>query len=456
MTRSINVNTKHISKYLLTPPKILVFGFVFMIGLGALLLSLPIASQGEQIAFIDALFMSASATCVTGLAVIDPGTTLTLFGKVVLLMQVQIGGLGFMTMATLIALVFNKRISFRERLILQQAMNQGSMEGIVKLVRKVIFYSLIIELTGAIALTLRFWMNMPFSDAAFMGIFHSVSTFNNAGFDILGPLHGPFAGFNPYITDAYTNIVLMTLIFLGGIGFVVLADILELPKWSKLTLQSKVVLTTTLLLMGIGALVIFALEFTNPNTLKPLELPGKMLSALFQSVTTRSGGLSTVDIFSLQQSTQFFMIILMFIGAAPGSTAGGIKVTTFAVLIGAVYTMARGKNDVVLFHNRIDKEVVYKAITMTLLSFLLVITFTLMLSVTEHFSFLQILFEVTSAFSTSGLSMGVTPHLSPFGKLAVSLLMFLGRIGPLTLAYALTPKKDKELFRYPEGKITIG
>ncbi|WP_438350354.1 TrkH family potassium uptake protein [Paenibacillus sp. FA6] len=454
----MNILTKRkLFRYLLTPPKILVFGFAIIIFIGAILLSLPIASStGVALSFVDALFMATSATCVTGLAVIDPGTQLSLFGEIVMLSLFQIGGLGFTTMATLIALVFNKRISIKERLILQQAMNHGSMEGIVRLMRKVIFYSLTIELIGAALLAIRFSLDMPIIQAMYYGVFHSISSFTNVGFDILGTIHGPFSSFNPYVNDPFVNLILMLLIFLGGIGFIVISDLLGFRKSRKLLLHSKVVLTVSVALIVVGTIVIYIFEYTNVHTLQALSHPDKIIASALQSVTTRSGGISTLDIPMLRQSTQFFMIIWMFIGAAPGSTGGGIKVTTFAILIGAVYTMARGREDVVFFRNRIAKEVVYKAITLTLLSFLLVIAFTMVLSITEDRQFLTLLFETTSAFGTCGLSMGITPDLSPFGKGSITFLMFLGRLGPLTLAYALTPKAKKESFRYPEGKITIG
>ncbi|AOZ94377.1 TrkH family potassium uptake protein [Paenibacillus crassostreae] len=451
------IQNKKILRYLLTPPKILVIGFALIIFIGAILLSLPIASStGEALSFIDALFMSTSATCVTGLAVIDPGTELSLFGEIVILSLFQIGGLGFTTMATLIALVFNKRISIKERLVLQQAMNHGSMEGIVRLMRKVIVYSLTIEFVGAVLLAIRFSVDMPVMKAMYYGLFHSISSFTNVGLDILGTIHGPYSSFNPYVNDPFVSIVIILLIFLGGIGFIVISDLLGFRKSRKLSLHSKVVLSVSLVLVVVGTIVIYIFEFTNVHTLQSLNQLDRIVASTMQSVTARSGGITTLDVPMLRQSTQFFMIILMFIGAAPGSTGGGIKVTTFAVLIGAVIAMARGKDDVVFFRNRISKDVVYKAITLTLLSFLLIIAFTMILSVTEDRQFLTLLFEVTSAFGTCGLSMGLTPELSSIGRVTITFLMFLGRLGPLTLAYALTPKPQKESFRYPEGKITIG
>nr|WP_229521822.1 TrkH family potassium uptake protein [Paenibacillus monticola] len=438
----------------LTPPKILSLGFMLLIAVGTALLSLPAAAVEGRISFIDALFMATSATCVTGLAVIDTGTQLTTFGQVVLLVLFQFGGLGFVTMATLITFVLNKRISLKERLLLQESMNQHSMQGIVLLIRRVLIYSLIIQLSGAILLAGRFMADMPFGKAIYYGLFHSVSIFNNAGFDLFGDIHGPFSGLTRYVEDPIVNLTSMLLIFLGGIGFIVLSDVIDFPKRKRLTLHSKVVLTTSVILVLAGAAVFFLLELN--HTLKPLHTGGKIMASFLQAITPRSGGVTTIEIPLLRESTQFLMILLMFIGAAPGSTGGGIKITTFAILVTAVYAKLRGREDIVLFRNRIAKGNVYKAITMTLLSLMLVVIATMLLSVTENADFLSVLFEAVSAFGTSGITMGLTTELTAIGKVLVIILMFVGRIGPLTLAYALKPKNSKELYRYPEGNITIG
>ncbi|WP_310828798.1 TrkH family potassium uptake protein [Paenibacillus pedocola] len=438
----------------LTPPKILSLGFILLIAAGTLLLYLPAASTGDRISFIDALFMATSATCVTGLAVIDTGTELTVFGQVVLLVLFQFGGLGFVTMATLITLVLSKRISLKERLLLQESMNQNSMQGIVKLIRRVLIYSLVIQLSGAILLAARFLIDMPVGKALYYGLFHSVSIFNNAGFDLFGDVHGPFSGLTRYVEDPIVNITSMLLIFLGGIGFIVLSDVVDFPKRKRLTLHSKVVLSSSAALIVIGAAVFFWLELN--STLKPLHAGGKIMASFLQAITPRSGGVTTIEIPLLRESTQFLMILLMFIGAAPGSTGGGIKITTFALLVVTVYARIRGKEDIVMFRHRISKDNVYRAITMTLLSLILVVTATMLLSVTESADFLTVLFEAVSAFGTSGITMGLTPELTTAGKILVIILMFIGRTGPLTLAYAIKPKKNKELYRYPEGNITIG
>ena len=441
----------------LTPPQILVIGFAAIILTGAVLLMLPVASaNGMPLRFLDALFTATSATCVTGLVVVDTGTYFSTFGQIVIILLIQVGGLGFMTMSTLFAFMLKKRISLKERLILQEAMNQGSMEGIVRLIRKVIRYSLTIEFIAAVIFSIRWSIDLGPATGIYFGIFHAISFFNNAGFDLFGSVSGPFSSLTHYADDMIVNFVAMALIVFGGIGFVVISDLLEFKRNKRLSLHSKVVLSATGTLILVGAIVIFVFEFSNTKTVGSLSWYGKLLASFTQSVSPRTAGINTVDLASLRQATQFFIIILMFIGASPGSTGGGIKTTTFTTLIGAMIAMIRGKEDIVFFHHRLGKDRILKAITLTMIALFLVITVTMLLSTSEDHSLLVILFEVTSAFGTVGLSLGLTPDLTDFGKVLIVLTMFAGRLGPLTLAYALGPKTEKELYRYPEGKITIG
>ncbi|WP_237392042.1 TrkH family potassium uptake protein [Paenibacillus dendrobii] len=437
----------------LAPPQILVLGFAGIILIGSILLSLPISNTtGKPLRFIDALFTATSATCVTGLVVKDTGTFFSTFGQVVIMLLIQVGGLGFMTMATLFSLALKRRISLRDRLILQEAMNQNTMEGIVRLIRKVLIFSLVIEACGAILFAVRWSFDMPVGRAIYFGIFHGVSMFNNAGFD----LFGHFNSLTGYVYDPLVNIVVMFLIVSGGIGFIVLSDLVDFRKNRKLSLHSKVVLSMTGALIIVGAVVIFIFEFTNPKTLGSLNWGGKILASFFQSVTPRTAGANTLDLAGMRQASQFFMVILMFIGASPGSTGGGIKTTTFTILVGAVLAMIRGRDDIVLFRYRLAQERIFKALTITFLALFLVVGVSMVLSTTEDSNFLTILYETTSAFGTVGLTLGLTPHLTLVGKILISLTMFAGRLGPLTLAYALGPKKGKELYRHPEGKIIIG
>lgn len=436
-----------------SPPQVLVIGFAIIILIGTILLMLPISNtKGENLPFIDAFFTATSATCVTGLVVRDTGTFFSVFGQVVIMTLIQIGGLGFMTMATLFSLVFKRKISLKDRLLLQEAMNQNTMEGIVRLIRKVLLYSLVIESFCALIFAIRLAFDMPLGRALYFGVFHAVSFFNNAGFD----LFGDYRSLTSFAADPVMNLVSMFLIVSGGLGFIVLSDLIELRRGRKMSLHSKVVLSMTGSLILIGAIVIFIFEFSNSKTLEPLSWGGKVWSSLFQSVTPRTAGANSLDIGALRQATQFFIIILMFIGASPSSTGGGIKTTTFTILIGAVFSMIRGRTDLVLFRYRLAEERIFKAVTITMLSLFLVVFVAMLLSTTEDASFLTILFEATSAFGTVGLSMGLTGKLTVLGKVIISFTMFAGRLGLLTLAYALGPKKEKELYRHPEGKMIIG
>ena len=436
-----------------SPPQILVIGFGLIILLGSVLLMLPIANvTGKSLPYIDALFTATSATCVTGLVVRDTGTFFTPFGQIIIMLLIQVGGLGFMTMATLFSLVLKRKISLKDRLILQEAMNQNTMEGIVRLIRKVLMYSLIIESCGAFLFSVRWAFDMPLGRAIYFGIFHAVSLFNNGGFD----LFGDYRSLTQYVSDPMTNFIALTLIITGGLGFIVLSDLIEYRKRRKLSLHSKVVLSMTATLLVVGTLVFFIFEYTNSRTLEPLDMGTKIMSSFFQSATPRTAGANTLDIGAMRQASQFFIIILMFIGASPGSTGGGIKTTTFTILVGAVISMIRGRTDLDLFRYRLAQERIFKAVTITMLALFLVIVVAMVLSTTEDASFLTILFESTSAFGTVGLSMGLTGDLTSFGKAVISFTMFAGRLGMLTLAYALGPKKGKDLYRHPEGKIIIG
>lgn len=446
-----------LNQFRFSPAQVSIFVLGLITFLGGAILSLPISSANNTFTpYIDALFTATSAASVTGLVVVDTGTHWSHFGQMVILLLIQIGGLGFMTVASLFAFIFKRRITLRERLLLQQSLNQMDIEGIVGLVRKVIVYSFSIELVGAILLTLRFWQDMSFAKSVYFGVFHSISIFNNAGFDLFGPYHGPYSSLTKYAHDLPMNLIAISLIILGGIGFFVMADLIEYRQKRRLSLHTKVVLSMSGLLIAIGAVVIFIFEYTNMKTLGSMDLMGKSMASMFSAVTPRSGGVTTVDIGAMRQATQFFIIILMFIGASPNSTGGGIKTTTFATLMGAIFAMIRGKEDIVLFKYRLATERILKAITLTLICLFLVISVTMILCTTEDAPFLKVLFEVTSAFATCGLSMGLTSDLTTVGKLLIMFMMFVGRTGPVTLAFALRLKHEKEPYRNPEGKIIIG
>lgn len=438
----------------LNPAQILVLGFAGLIIIGGILLNLPIASvDGESIGFIDSLFTSASAVCVTGLVVVNTATYWTLFGKIVILMLIQMGGLGFMTMATLVALLIGKRITLRQRLVIQEGLNQFSLEGVVKLTKYVIMSTLIIEAIGAIILSTRFVPIYGIKSGIWHSIFHSISAFCNAGFDITGNSIVPFVG------DAVVNITLALLIIIGGLGYTVYIDLTRNKEFKSNTLHTKFVLLSTAILLITGFVFILIIEYNNPKTLGNLPFIDKITASMFQAVVPRTAGFNSIDIGGLTKATSFLMIILMFIGGSPGSTAGGIKTTTFGVIILTIYSILKGKSDVDVFRKRIPYELIFRALAVLGISLFLVVFVTMILTLTEsENSFLDLLFETTSAFATVGLTRGVTSDLSSIGRLILIFTMFTGRLGPLTLGFALAKRQDKDKgnFRYPEGKIMIG
>ena len=447
-------NQNRIKKSIFTPPRVLVSGFAGVILLGALLLTLPLATvDGEGLNFLDAVFTSTSAVCVTGLVVVDTGSTFTRFGQLVILTLIQIGGLGFMTFATFFAILLGKKISLKERLLLQEALHQVSLEGIVRLAKYVIAISFIIEGLGALILTLAWSSDLGWGKALYYGIFHSISAFNNAGFDLFG------TSLTTYVDDWIVNLTVMALIITGGLGFAVLADFYSHRHLRRFSLHSRIVVQTSAILIVIGAIVIFALEFSNPQTLGNLALTDKGLAALFQAVTPRTAGFNTIGIPELRDSTILFLLILMFIGASPGSTGGGVKTTTFVAVVLLVVNILKGKNTVVVKERTLSSDIIQKAVAIMASAMLWIFMVTFLLTITEEADFLTILFEVTSAFGTVGLTMGLTPHLSGAGKLAIILTMFIGRVGLITLVFALAQKNKKTqatTIKYPEEHLIIG
>ncbi|ADL08156.1 TrkH family potassium uptake protein [Thermosediminibacter oceani] len=437
----------------LRPAQILVLGFATVILVGTVLLSLPVASRnGETVGFLNALFTATSAVCVTGLVVVDTYTQYSLFGQIVIMLLIQIGGLGFMTMTTLIFLILGKRITLRERLVMQEALNQLTLAGVVKLTRYIIFTTLIFEAVGALLLSLRFSRIYGVPRGIYYGIFHGVSAFNNAGFDLIGD----FKSLTPFVEDPLVNIVIMALIIFGGLGFSVIYDVFTTRNIYKLSLHSKVVLTMTGLLLVVGFLVIYALEHTNPKTLGSLSPAGKILAAAFQSVTPRTAGFNTISLSDMSLAAKYFTIFLMFIGASPGSTGGGVKTSTFALVLMMIYSVITSKENVEIYKRRIPMDNLFKAVVIMLIALLLVLTVSFLLTITERADFMSILFETVSAFGTVGLTLGITPHLSDAGKVLIILTMFSGRVGPLTIALALASKKKTAIMKYPEERILVG
>ncbi len=442
----------------ITPTQIIVTGFALLIFFGAFLLNLPVASRdGQPVGFINALFTATSSVCVTGLVVVDTGTHWTVFGQVVIALLIQIGGLGIMTLSTLFALLLGRRITLKERLLIQESLNQFDLEGLVRLTRNIIYATLAIELVGAVMFSLVFVPDYGLKKGIAFGMFHAVTAFCNAGFDLIGE----FRSFTPYVNNYIININAMLLIIIGGLGFSVWMDIYHAFKERNLkniSLHSKVVLTTTIFLIATGAVFIFAMEINNPDTIKDLPLSGKILASFFHSVTPRTAGYNTLDMGALTTPTKFMTIILMFIGGSPGSTAGGIKTATAAILALTVIAVVKGKDDPEVFERHFPKYLVYRAMSVALISLCLVVFVTMILSITEDADFMTLLFETTSAFGTVGLTLNYTTNLSWIGKIIISITMFAGRVGPLSLVLAFAKKANRNNgnLKYPEDRIMVG
>ncbi|HCT36272.1 MAG TPA: Trk family potassium uptake protein [Firmicutes bacterium] len=443
----------------LTPSQILVIGFAVLIFLGAALLTLPAAvADGQSIRFLDALFTSTSATCVTGLIVFDTGTKFSLFGQIVIITLIQIGGLGFMTFSTLIALIIRKKIGLRARVVMQEAFNLFTPSGVVRLAVKILLITAFFEVSGAIILSWRFAQYLPLGTAIYYGIFHSISAFCNAGFDLLGRIFGPFASIVPLNQDFFITMTVSVLVIFGGLGFPVIANVMA--SWGKkrerLVLHSRLVITMTVLLLVIGTLLVWAIEYANPETLGPLPGWAKVTNAFFHSMTTRTAGYNSVNIGAMHQATLFISTALMFIGASPCSTGGGVKTSTLGVLLASVVSIIKGKRDTEIFRRRIATDAVFKAIAVIFIALSVVLLVTLVLSITEAAPFLNLLFEAMSAFGTVGLTTGITPTLSDIGRVLIIALMYIGRLGPLTLAVAIGQRHYPPSLHYPEERVMIG
>lgn len=434
-----------------TPAQFLALGYLVMISFGTLLLLLPISTvDGQGLSLVDSLFTATSATAVTGLVVVTTGTHFTLFGQLVVMFLIQVGGLGIMTVSTLFALFLGKKIGLKERMIIQEDLNQLKMSGVVRLVKYILFMTLIIEGTGALLLFFRLFRDMPPGQAFYFSVFHSISAFNNAGFDLFGNSLENYAG------DLYMNLVMASLILLGGMGFTVIVELFRKKGLSQASLHTRMVIRITLLLLVTAFLGVFFLEMQNPDTLQGLCLKERFLASFFLSVTPRTAGFHTIPTGNLQSQTLFLLILLMFIGASPGSTGGGIKTTTFGCLLFAVLSNVRGKQDVEIFQRRLSQELIFKSLSIAFLSLVLILFMMMILSITEDSPFLSIFFETFSAFGTVGLSTGITSDLSIWGRLLITITMFCGRLGPLTLALAFSKAKGRQLYRYPEEKIMVG
>ena len=435
------------------PARVLVLGFLMLIAMGTALLMLPAATVGERLGFVDALFTATSAVCVTGLVVVDTGTAFTTLGQVIILTLIQVGGLGFMTMAALIFITLGKRIGLGSRIMIQESLNHLTLSGVVRLVKAVLLWTFLVQGIAALILGLRFASDMGWAKGLYYGLFHSISAFCNAGFDLMGN----FTSLTAYQGDWVVILTVMALFVSSGLGFFVIMDLYRCRgKLRSISFHSKLVLSLTAVLLVLGFGTIFALEYSNPATLASLGTGEKILSTAFTAATPRTAGFNVLPTDQLNQSSLFFIIILMFIGASPASTGGGIKTATFGVVMVAVYSMIRGKSDAVLFKRRLPQAIIHKALAIMFLSFTLIVVVALLLSITEDAQLLTIMFETVSAFGTVGLSAGITGELTVVGRLLIIFTMFAGRVGPVTLTLAFTRRLSQERIRYPEDRVMVG
>ena len=443
----------------LSGPQLIALSFVALVLNGSLLLSLPAAAApGQSISYLDALFTATSAICVTGLIVVDTPVAFSTFGHTIILFLIQIGGLGYMAISTILAAAIGRNISLQERLTLQEALNAQTLEGVVRFTLNVLKLTLFFEVTGAVILAARWWPDLG-ATALWYGVFHSVSAFNNAGFALWSDSLMRWRG------DLIVNLVITGLITAGGLGFFVIVELLRLRKRGvRLSLHTRIALTASTLLSVGGAILFLVLESPNPDTLGQLGATERVLAAWFQSVTARTAGFNTIDIGVMTEAGLFLTMALMFIGASPGGTGGGVKTSTFAMTVAGLWATVRGDAEPHLFSRRISNDTIGKAFFICLIAFLAVNLIAGALLLSEGRTLMATLFETTSAFGTVGLSMSeggrpisLVGLFTPIGKVMIMLMMFVGRVGPLTLALALahrasvTPK-----IRYPEGKVLLG
>ena len=436
----------------LSPYRKLIFGFLVAIFIGVILLKMPFSlRENQNITVLDSLFTIVSAICVTGLSVVDISQVFTSTGQLIILFFIQLGGLGVMTVSIIVFLLVGKKMSFETRELLKEERNSNSNGGITNFIKNLLLTVSLIEILGASILAYGFSKYYPLKKSIFYGLFHSVSAFCNAGFSL----------FTNSLEDfRYDNLISLTvsfLIILGGIGFVTVNSlfIIKKKKLKNLSLTSKFALLITFFLLTFGTILFLVFEYNNSSTLKGMNFVDKILNSFFQSVTLRTAGFNTVPLENIKPATVFISYIFMFIGASPGSTGGGIKTTTFGILIFYAFGVLKRKEYVEVFKRRIDWELINKALAIVVISILYIaVIITILLSI-ENFSTDRVIYEVISAFSTTGLSMGITASLGIISKFLIIITMFIGRLGPMTVALAFTNNK-KSLIKYPKEDILIG
>lgn len=446
-----DLKTKKISFRSLNSSQAVIVGFFLLILTGGLLLTLPVAKAGEgHASFIDALFTSVSASCVTGLVVQDTGTYWSLFGQIVILALIQIGGLGIITMAIAAVLFSGKKIGLVERNMMADSINAPYLAGILRITRFIVIFTAVVEGAGAVSLMTVFIPRFGVARGIWYAVFHSVSAFCNAGFDLMGREYGHYSNLSSFSSNPVVNITIMALIVTGGIGFICWNEILTKgPHFSRYRMQTKTVLTMTSALIAIPAVYMYFCEYQH----EPQQT--RILASLFQSVTTRTAGFNTMDLTKLSEAGVFIFIILMLIGGSPGSTAGGMKTTTVAVLFSQMISVFRRKKSTSLFQRRIDDETTQKASALLIMYIFLFSMAAVIISRVEGIPMLTCLFETASAVGTVGLTLGITPELHTISQILLMLLMYAGRVGGLTLVYA-TLSNDHSTGRLPLERITVG
>lgn len=444
-------NAAPVPNFRLSSYQTILLGFVGMILIGAILLYLPISTtSGRFNDPVDAFFTAASAVCVTGLVVVETGHFYNLFGQIVILILIQLGGLGYMAVVAIFSLILGRKMLFTERLTLSQGFNLTTVGGIFRFVRGVVVFTLVSEAAGALLLALFFSSDYSFGRSLYLGVFHSVSAFCNAGF---GLFSDNLAG---YVSSPAVLLTIAFLIIAGGLGYVVHLELFEQKLGKHFSLHSQTVLVTTAFLLLGGTLMVLGMEWANPATMGNLPWPLKLLNAFFSSVTPRTAGFNSLDYGAMRPVTLFFTVILMFIGASPGGTGGGIKTTTAAIVLTAVLSTIRGIPHTRLLNRYVTADSIIRALSLFMTALFALVVVSLIILAIEKFSMIQVIFESTSAFGTVGLSMGITPDLSQISKLVLSAMMILGRVGPITIGLAFFARRPAPPVMYPEEPVLIG
>lgn len=437
----------------LNPARVLALGFIGLIISGSILLTLPPMTEVSSVPYIDALFTATSAVCVTGLVVVDTGTFYTPLGQVVIMVLIFCGSLGFMTMATLIFIFLGKKITLSDRLLVKEALNQDSIAGLLRLVLTVVKMALLFILLGTIAMSFRFIPLLGFGQGLYFALFHAISAFGNAGFD----LFGSYDSLSRFPTDYLVNGTIMALFIIGGLGFTVILELVRHFRFKeRLSLHSRLVLMISAVLLISGTILVLLLEYSNPATMGNLPLGGKLFTAFFTAATPRTAGFNVLDTSALSYPAILVIMVFMFIGASPTSTGGGIKTTTFGIVFFTFVNMVRGRQEPVVFSRVFSFNQVMKAVSIITAAAGLVFIATFIMTIFENHEFSALLFEAFSAFGTVGLSRGITPELSSASKGALIFTMFVGRIGPLTLMFALARRRQAGVLHFPEEHILIG